>query len=438
MDPKLPPNQTDDPNAYLLPSNKLKAALQPLQQGPGSNINPPSNVSKPPDTPDDPNTAAALIRSKIESLYAAEPNAQNELVVTEATASHRSKHQQFMHDLHNSGKPLAEIQTAWHDYYAALPEQDKHAVWQDYYTSNAELAHERRAAHTPTQSQNFSQPRVFPAIQQTMQPQATRATDRRSISDIKNQLADRVSVRSMMQAKSHFQSLLFGLATGSVVLIILLFGFFNERFLAPFITPSRNVSATPIIVDTNSDSVNSEPKIIIPKINVEIPVVYDEPSVEEGAIQQALERGVVHYATTPKPGELGNSVIFGHSSNNILNKGKYKFAFVLLNKLEPGDTFYLNYENTRYAYRVFSKKVVPPTDLSVLQPIKGKAATATLITCDPPGTSLNRLIVNAEQISPEPSANVASSATKSADAKPAALPSNAPSLWSRLTSWLTS
>jgi sortase (surface protein transpeptidase) len=37
-------------------------------------------------------------------------------------------------------------------------------------------------------------------------------------------------------------------------------------------------------------------KLIIPKINVEIPVVYDVNTIEESAVEKGLERGVVHYA----------------------------------------------------------------------------------------------------------------------------------------------
>ncbi|HSX46743.1 MAG TPA: sortase, partial [Patescibacteria group bacterium] len=143
------------------------------------------------------------------------------------------------------------------------------------------------------------------------------------------------------------------------------------------------------------------------------------------------ERGVVHYATTPNPGELGNGAIFGHSSNNILNKGKYKFAFVLLKRLEVGDTFMLQKDGKRYVYRVFDKKVVKPSEVDVLNHDYGKPATFSLITCDPPGTSLNRLVVTGEQITPDPATNVKSSATPSSQ-KPTILPSNSESLWHRL------
>ena len=222
---------------------------------------------------------------------------------------------------------------------------------------------------------------------------------------------------------------------GAIVMLFLLFGFFNERFIAPFITPSRNVSSTPLILAPNNAAVGKEPKIIIPKINVEVPVVYDVPTIDEPAVQKGLERGVLHYATTPNPGEQGNSVIFGHSSNNILNSGKYKFAFVLLSRLEIDDTFYIQKDGIRYVYKIFDKRIIKPSDTSILGSIEGRSATATLITCDPPGTSVNRLIVSGEQITPDPSGNIASTALQT-DQKPEILAGNAESLWHRIVNWI--
>ena len=130
------------------------------------------------------------------------------------------------------------------------------------------------------------------------------------------------------------------------------------------------------------------------------------------------------------PGEDGNAAFFGHSSNNIFNPGQYKFAFVLLHTLVKGDTFYLTYQHKVYVYQVINTQIVPPSDVSVLNDTEGHPATATLITCDPPGTSINRLVVTGIQISPDPATNTA--ATYNSLATPTQLASNGPSLWSRL------
>lgn len=405
------PTNQSNPH-YDLPAQKQKV-IQPLNNATSAG-------------PESANPAVDLIRQKLDSLFEKEPKAKEEIAEVEHL-KHRSQHQEFMFQLSNSGKSLAEIQTAWHSYYVALPNDEKHKVWQEFYVNHGQATGTHRtqqSAVAPPQHPQATHHKPTPAKQ-----------DSRMVSDIKRQLLGTVQTRRKLQKKDHLKSLLFGLGMGAVVLLIFLFGFFNERFLAPFITPSRSVSATPIIIDPNSTAVGPESKIVIPKINVEIPVDYDEPTINEAAIQRALERGVVHYPTTSNPGEIGNGVIFGHSANNILNKGKYKFAFVLLKRLENGDTFYIQKNGKRYVYKVFDKKIVAPSEVSVLYPsFPDKPATFTLITCDPPGTSLNRLVVTAEQISPAPSTNVASTA-KTVQNQPAELAGNSITLWQRIKNW---
>jgi LPXTG-site transpeptidase (sortase) family protein len=260
------------------------------------------------------------------------------------------------------------------------------------------------------------------------------------VADLKRQIAGKVSAGGQIKVKHHIQSIVFGLGVGVVVVVITLFSFFNEYIIAPFIQPSRQASATPLIVGSGSVSPSATPEVIIPKINVEIPLNFSVGTTNEDQIESALEDGVVHYPTTVQPGQKGNTAFFGHSSNNIFNPGHYKFAFALLHDLVPGDTFYLTYRGKVYAYQVYQRQIVDPSEVSVLDNVPGKVATATLITCDPPGTSLHRLVVWGEQVSPNPNGNVAGSNTSADISTTTELPSNGPSLWDRfvhgLTGWL--
>lgn len=401
-----------------------------------------SNYDNEPNSSKDP--AVDLIRSRIDSLYGDEPVAKKDTIEPTVAIKTSSKHQQFIDNLHKSGKSLAQIQTEWYEYYQSLPDNERYEVWQEFYAANEKAS---------TQANQHN--KITPASKQTPGDHSTTASSTNpkpqntvvhtvkkpaysTIADAKNKIRASVSSKNKgrVSAKTHLKSLGFGLGMGSLVVLVLLFSFFNERFIAPFITPSRTVSSTPIILDPNSTEAGPENLIVIPKINVEVPVVYDVPTIQEKDIQTGLERGVVHYASTPNPGEQGNSVVVGHSSNNILNSGKYKFAFVLLNKLEVGDTLSMTKNSKRYTYKVYEKKIVSPSDVSVLG-ANSKPATITLITCDPPGTSINRLIIVAEQITPEPATNLASTA-KPISNEPAIVPGNAPSLWSRFSSWLFS
>lgn len=365
---------------------------------------------------DDRDAAAELIRRKVANAYDAEPAAAEEIKEIEHLDHKPSRHQLAMQQIQAESESVADVQTKWHAYYAALPEDQKHEVWREFYANQAQHSRyaqfARDAPKTPQPAPKPKEPvrKSSGAIVsnfQTTQP-SKRLREARSAAEIKNTIRDKVSAGGKLQKKHHLQSLLFGLGMGALSLVVVLFGLFNEVVIAPFIQPSRNVSASPIIASNEEIIGDGTPKVIIPKINVEIPVDYNVPSMAEDVIQQALNSGTVHYPATVRPGEQGNSAIFGHSSNNIFNPGKYKFAFVLLSRLENGDTFYLTYNDKVYAYRVFKKQVVKPTDTWVLNPVEGKTATAALITCDPPGSTLNRLVVWGEQISPDPASATAS------------------------------
>ncbi len=393
--------------------------------------------------------AITLIREKLAHIYAEEPDAKAEEKKAEA-APHRSKHQAFMYQLHASGRSLAEIQTAWHDYYAALPDHEKHEVWQEFYQANERIRQQHAAAPAPvvpaapqpthilpaTSSRAYAQHGQLPAPVVPMSKPAPSQIDLRSARELRTTIRDKVSAGGKLKLRHHLQSLSFGLAIGFITLVITLFGFFNEVIIAPFIQPSRTVSATPIIIDPSAVTASSTPEIIIPKINLEIPVDYSAPSDNENDIQNALLSGIVHYPSTVAPGQNGNAAFFGHSSNNILNPGKYKFAFVLLHELVPGDTFYITYNGKIYIYKVFQRQVVDPSDIGVLSNIDGHPATATLITCDPPGTALRRLVVVGDQISPDPTTNGGGTNTTSAATANTTiqLPDNGPTLWQRVWS----
>jgi|GEM_PF-617352 len=225
---------------------------------------------------------------------------------------------------------------------------------------------------------------------------------------------------------SRLRPLLIGLGT----FVVLYFVFKPELLLSQldYLTHHKTTS-TPAA--PAAAAIPAAPTISIPKISVNAPVVY-ATSNDENAILTDLQSGVVHYANTALPGQPGNSVIFGHSSNDWWEPGNYKFVFVLLDKLVPGDTFSVNYNAHRYIYQVASTTVVDPTDVAVLN--QTPDPEMTLITCSPPGTSWKRLVVVAKQISPSPTA-ATSPATSGAAKSNGTLPSNAPSLNDELGSW---
>jgi len=436
------------PEAVMLPPEQQRAHVVQPETAPSA-----ATATAAPQKSEDP--AVELIRRKLDALYQTEPKAKEEIAELAHTPGRRSKHQQYMQELSTSGKSLAEIQTAWHQYYVALPDHEKHEVWQEFYQANSrrpsqysQFVEHHADAKPEAKTEKTVELEPVPEHAKKLEPEAKAAIfektpptlphrDRRSASAIKRHILSKVSSEQQAKAKQHLKSLIFGISTGVIVLVVFLFSFFNEVVIAPFIQPSRKASATPIILNSDGVAPTDKNEVIIPKINVQIPLDFSVKTTDEGAIENALDSGVVHYPTTVTPGQRGNTAYFGHSSNNIFNPGKYKFAFVLLHALENGDIFYITYNGKVYSYKVFQKQIVNPSNVSVLNPVADKVATATLITCDPPGTSINRLVVWGEQVSPDPAGNTTGTPTATTTTNPTALPSNGPTLWGRLIKWLT-
>lgn len=190
-----------------------------------------------------------------------------------------------------------------------------------------------------------------------------------------------------------------------LVAMAAIFGLLNAQWLIAqgsyrFVHPPQ-LNYSPSVISTAAPDPTAGPQLIIPKIGVHAPIIF-ATSDAEWAIQLDLRQGTVHYDHTANPGQNGNSVIFGHSSGLLWAPGNYKFVFTLLNKVTTGDTIILDYNGTRYIYRVSSTHVVPPTDMSILSPTS--TPVLTLVTCTPVGTSQNRLVVRAYQVSPVPPA----------------------------------
>jgi len=165
--------------------------------------------------------------------------------------------------------------------------------------------------------------------------------------------------------------------------------FLSARYTINVDVKKQPSVSLPSVADT--DEVNLPDCIIIPKINVEAPIIWQ---VEDKDILSKLDEGVVHFKGTALPNEVGNTALTGHSSSYPWKKTKYGQVFSLLDKLEPNDDIIIVYNKKRYAYKVFKKEIISPQDVQVLTSNDSKL---TLITCWPIGTTLKRLVVYANQ-----------------------------------------
>lgn len=138
----------------------------------------------------------------------------------------------------------------------------------------------------------------------------------------------------------------------------------------------------------------------IEKIGIEAPMIWSK-DVDEKKTLADLEKGLSHYPASGSPGQDGNMIISGHSSNYFWAKGDYNYIFKDLNALEIGNniivkTLQRNGKIISYRYKVNDKFVASPDDEKIFKIKPGK--NLTLSTCWPLGTNFKRLIVQAELV----------------------------------------
>jgi len=136
--------------------------------------------------------------------------------------------------------------------------------------------------------------------------------------------------------------------------------------------------------------------LIVPKIGINAKVFPHVDSDNPKEYLPLLTQGVAHAKGSALPNERGNVFIFAHSSDTPFNITRYNAVFYLIGKLKTGDEIIVYFQYGRYVYEVIDKKIVPPEVVDdALRYLEGK--TLTLQTSHPPGTTINRLLVIAEE-----------------------------------------
>jgi LPXTG-site transpeptidase (sortase) family protein len=141
-------------------------------------------------------------------------------------------------------------------------------------------------------------------------------------------------------------------------------------------------------------------ELAIPKIGVVAPMVWSKSEQEKDQLAD-LAQGVAHFAKTASPGQSGNMIISGHSSNYIWAKGNFNYIFKNLNNLGPGDivdvkTTQQNGKVVTYQYKITEKFTTVPNDARIFG--ETGAPVLTLSTCWPIGSNARRLILKGELI----------------------------------------
>lgn len=392
-----------------------------------------------PSTPQDERTAAAnVLRSQIDELYgnrsvapvprSVEPQPQQTENPYERT---HSSHPQ----------PQAEqwkaYHTAWQSYYQQYYEAYyAYQATQQQALKGSALSNNfpvQQSNPTPTEPSTPSETKGYFSAHTDLEETTEDLSKDQALYELRQKLLGKVKHQATKIRRSrHFVPI----AAALTVVLIFAFLQYNRVLLATvnaYISPGT-INPQNIVIDpTKGTSVSPDPRLIIPKINVDVPVTYDiSPAYD--AQMAAMQNGVAHFSipgARSHPGEIGNTVISGHSSNDLFEPGDYKFIFAQLDRLENGDTIYANYKGQRYTYVVTKKEVVLPTQVDKLIYPTTKPMM-TLITCTPVGTAEKRLLVTAEQVSPDPAEATEVSDESSGNEDKAEMPGYSSTLLERL------
>lgn len=112
----------------------------------------------------------------------------------------------------------------------------------------------------------------------------------------------------------------------------------------------------------------SPTSIEIPKIQIYLPLI---PSKIENGKWETTTAGVSYLVSSPIPGQLGNSILYGHNWTSILGK---------LPQVRPGDEIIIRYDNqTSKTFVIDTTAVISPTQIGILDQTDDRRIT--IYTC---------------------------------------------------------
>jgi LPXTG-site transpeptidase (sortase) family protein len=137
--------------------------------------------------------------------------------------------------------------------------------------------------------------------------------------------------------------------------------------------------------------------LYIPKIDAKSKIIPNVDPANRTEYLESLQEGVAHTKGTYFPGQNNLIYLFAHSTDSPLNFVRYNAVFYMIRKLEKDDKIIVYFADKKYEYQVTQKIIARGDDVSWLTK-KYDSETLVLQTCDPPGTTWNRLLIVAKPI----------------------------------------
>lgn len=372
------------------------------------------------DRPNSQQQAAQVVRGQLDTIYQNDPHATEPAKQAEpgrhgavdykpanpdAPNPYERTHDETQHQI---------SQSAWERY---------HSAWQNYYQQYYERYYVSQV----------HQAKVNLELQANQKRAETPMTEQEAMYELRGDLIGKVRANTAKVRKSrHFWPVVSALAVMGAF-VLLQYNQVISAYIYTYMRPGGSGEINHLADPTDQSTITKDDRLIISRIGVDVPIIFDADASSQASLNAAMDKGVAWFniqQAHSKPGEKGNFAVSGHSSNDWAESGEYKFVFGPLEQMRVGDTYYVNYQQKRYIYKVTSTKVVSPSDVSALATDSSKPIM-TLITCTPLGTDWNRLLVFADQISPDPNAANTPAVTTNNTAT-SEMPKNSPTILEKL------
>ncbi len=359
--------------------------------------------------------ASEFIKKQDKAIYSGQETTRGQVLGASATPVLKTV----------SNEDWKKYHTAWQDYYQKYYSEYYMNAAKEY-VAKQQVKEIREKAAEEKMGANFAE-----------NPPALQSSEKQGSEGLKSKIRARALEREKTTSR---RRKLMPVIMGLSVVLLILFLQYNRLIFAPiaaYVSPGESPAGEIEAVDptVTLTKVSAENKLIIPKLNVDVPLHF---GIGLDDVMSAMNYGVVHYrinGASAYPGEVGNFVVMGHSAGDIYSANQYKFIFSGLERLEEGDIIYVHYNSVRYTYRMTKNEVVWPTEVSKLV-VETDKPIMTLVTCWPLGTSRQRLLVTAEQISPVTEEAKVQEEIADATTEGAELPQNEDTLFDRIRKWI--
>ena len=192
-----------------------------------------------------------------------------------------------------------------------------------------------------------------------------------------------MSIQKPLYVKIGFVFLAVGLF--GLILPFVSFGLSEDYILLQEVAEQKqqqNLQESKPTVSPDLNLSNIKDRLVIAKTGIDMPIFVSTNA-------DTLLKGGWVFPGPSEPGQVGNTVIFGHRFRYL---PPISNTFYSLDKIEIGDTFTVAWKGQVYNYIVKEKKIIEPTDFSVLNQTPGKSEI-TLITCAPLFSTKQRLVI---------------------------------------------